>query len=156
MIQAQDVSDAEVRKIPLPQGWKFVVDGSLPKYTSSDGQISTEHPLVAQATDISKKNPLDHGWVIHQNTPAHGETEYFYFNTISNISCWDPPSFRYCLSDLMKKNGFDREANAILKPNDILNLLPVEAPKKEWLQGNWDLCLVLPIYGQDMVILMTQ
>ena len=121
----QDVSEAEVKCIPLPKGWTVKKGQFLQFYVKKNGTNVVEmleHPIVEIASRNAKKIALGKEWKI-ENVMNKGTMQYFYHNRVKNISCWDHPELRICLSKALEKEGMLFESKAILEPNAILRKL---------------------------------
>ena len=122
----QDITDSEERSLPLPPNWvrAMSVESNAPMYRNVvSGIESVEHPMLLQALLKARKVPLGDGWVVEELTREDGCVDYFYHNTIFGVSCWDPPSLRTCLSQVLKQYGYHAASIKFLTPNEFNNEL---------------------------------
>ena len=47
------------------------------------------------------------GWIVKEVTHVDGSKDYFYFNTDSGLSMWDPPFLRSCLVECLLQEGLN-------------------------------------------------
>jgi len=85
--------------------------------------------MLLQALKIARKVPLSDGWTVQEMIHDDGETDFFYHNHHMKISCWDPPSLRLCLSQILAQYGFKASSIAILNNNIF------DPPKNKQIQN---------------------
>lgn len=119
-----DLSEEEESNLPLPKNWIRTIDtyGNSQYRDVRSGVQSEEHPYIIQALDAARKLSLPSGWTVKEAYGDSGEKDYFYFNHYENISGWDPPQLRDCLSRCLVRDGFFEAAKAIKISNTLTHI----------------------------------
>lgn len=138
----EDITVEEENQLPLPEGWMRVTkylgdrnkDGSINNLSVRiyknvvNQQEIYEHPFIVKATNKANKLPLPPGWSFVKEN-VDGKVESFYVNARLQLSLWDPPHLRKCLSQVLKEHGFENVARMIENPR-VVNSADGEAEEK--------------------------
>jgi hypothetical protein len=126
-----DFSDEEEATLPLPRQWIRAMDtsGNIIYKDLRNGNEAEEHPFILQGLDAARKLPLPVGWIVKETVLNNGIKDYFYCNPLFDFCGWDPPQFRSCLAECLKKNGYPEAAVAVMEhPNNQLPNHPGALP----------------------------
>ena len=103
-----DITKDEEAQLPLPDNWASQYSSSLNQViyrNVNTGVESFEHPYILQAMSAARKQPLPPDWLVKEIKLANGSIDYFYSNSVLNISMWDPPTLRQCLVVCLQNQG---------------------------------------------------
>jgi len=112
-----DITEEEEAMLPLPDHWARQYSSSLHQViyrNLNTGVESLEHPYILQAMSSARKQPLPPNWLVKEVKLANGDIDYFYSNSVLNISMWDPPTLRQCLIVCLQNQGLNGAAKKIL------------------------------------------
>lgn len=112
-----DITKDEEAQLPLPDNWASQYSSSINQViyrNVNTGVESFEHPYILQAMSAARKQPLPPDWLVKEVKLANGSIDYFYSNSVLNISMWDPPTLRHCLVVCLQNQGLKGAAQRIL------------------------------------------